>query len=72
MLPHAIFNSYTLPAGQFRLGDRVEVRVEYRDRLDISDLKARDLSHCGDNDVSCATKPGSSCFLRVGWKVLYL
>jgi hypothetical protein len=70
LLPHAIFNSYTLPAGQYRLGDRVEVRVEYRDRLDVRDLKARDLSHCGPNDLSCATRPG--CFLRVGWKVLYL
>ncbi len=72
ILPHAIFQSYTLPAGQFRLGDRVEVRVEYRDRLDVRDLKARDLSHCGFNDISCATKPGGSCFVRVGWKVLYL
>jgi len=72
ILPHAIFKSYTLPAGQFRLGDRVEVRVEYRDRLDLSDLKARDLSHCGVNDLSCPTKPGGNCFLRVGWKVLYL
>jgi hypothetical protein len=72
LLPHAIFSSYTLPAGQFRLGDRVEVRVEYRDRLDISDLQARDLSHCGANDLSCPTKPGGNCFLRVGWKVLYL
>jgi hypothetical protein len=72
ILPHAIFNSYTLPAGQFRLGDRVEVRVEYRDRLDLRDLKARDLSHCGDKDLSCPTRPGGACFLRVGWKVLYL
>jgi hypothetical protein len=69
LLPHA-FNSYTLRARQYRLGDRVEVRVEYRDRLDVRDLKARDLSHCGRNDLSCATKPG--CFVRVGWKVLYL
>jgi hypothetical protein len=72
LLPHAIFDRYTLPAGQFRLGDRVEVRVEYRDRLDLRDLKARDLSHCGANDLSCADKPGGDCFLRVGWKVLYL
>jgi hypothetical protein len=72
LLPYAIFNSYTLPAGQYRLGDRVEVRVEYRDRLDVRDLKARDLSHCGPSDLSCATKPGGNCFLRVGWRVLYL
>ena len=41
LLPNAIFDSYTLPAGQYRLGDQVEVRVEYRDRLGIRDPKAR-------------------------------
>jgi hypothetical protein len=74
LLPFAIFSSYTLPASQYRLGDRLEVRVEYRDRLDIKNLKAREesLSHCNPNDLSCPIKPGSDCFLRVGWKVLYL
>jgi hypothetical protein len=72
LLPYAIFNSFTLPAGQYRLGDQVEVRVEYRDRVDVHDLKARDLSHCGPGDLACETRPGSRCFLRVGWKVLYL
>ena len=72
LLPHAIFNSYTLPAGQYRLGDRVEVRVEYRDRLGVQDPGSRNLSHCKPTDLSCETKPDSKCFLRVGWRVLYL
>jgi hypothetical protein len=72
LLPHAIFDRYTLPASQYRLGDQVEVRVEYRDRLGIRDPKALDLSHCKPTDLSCETRPGSKCVLRVGWKVMYL
>jgi hypothetical protein len=72
VLPNAIFERFTLPAGQYRLGDQVEVRVEYRDRLDLRDLKARDVSHCDPLGLSCEDKPKSKCFLRVGWKVMYL
>jgi hypothetical protein len=71
LLPEAIFSRYAIPARQFRLGDEVEVRVEYRDRLDVSPLTARKLN-CGRDDLSCQSSPDSGCFLRVGWKVLYL
>jgi hypothetical protein len=71
LLPHEVFNSYTLRAGQYRLGDRVEVRVEYRDRLSVSGMAARN-SHCGATALSCEARPDSKCFLRVGWRVLYL
>jgi hypothetical protein len=64
------FPELVLPARLYQPGDRVEVRVEYLDRLDL--IQARDLSHCKPNEPHCELVAGSKCYQRITWTVIYL
>jgi hypothetical protein len=68
-LVNATFRNFVIPAREFQPGDEVEVRVEYRDRLD---LKTPRPSHCMEDDPLCEAKAGSGCTQRVTWTVVYL
>ncbi len=69
----AIFDSFTIPAREYQPGDRIEVRVEYWDRLDLADPQARDFAtRCKPDDPVCELVPGSGCHQWITWTVEYL
>ena len=69
----ATFSDFTVPAHEYQPGDRIDVRVEYWDRLDLADPTARDVgSHCDPEAATCELIPGSKCYQWITWTVEYL
>jgi hypothetical protein len=63
----------TLRAFAFRPGDRVQVRVEYRDRVNVIDPNARDFSVCDPDVLMCALRATApTCYQWITWTVEYL
>jgi hypothetical protein len=66
----------SLHESQYRIGDKVRVRVEIRDRNNGEDIK-NVLIGCNDADNCAVTTPNrafggrAGCLLRVGWTVEY-
>lgn len=63
------FRELTIAARRFGLGDRIEVRVQYLDRLDLSMPKARNFEHCQPGDTFCELVPKSGCYHWITWTV---
>jgi hypothetical protein len=72
-LVNATYREHFIPARQYQPGDRIQVRVQYWDRLGLTDPAARSLGHCQAGQAVCAiNKPGSTCYQWVTWEVEYL
>jgi hypothetical protein len=65
------FQNFIIPARRYRALDRIEVRLEYRDRLGVTNPAARSLAHCKPEDPLCAIGPDPKCYQRVTWTVDY-
>ena len=70
-LVNATSRDYVIRAREYRPGDKVDVRVEYRDRVGVGDDNARSLAGCNPAERTCGVQPGSTCYQRVSWTVEY-
>ena len=69
----ATFSDFTIPAREYQPGDRIDVRVEYWDRLDLENPDARDVQNrCDQQAPTCEVVPGSGCYQWITWTVEYL
>jgi hypothetical protein len=69
----ATFSDFTIPAREYQPGDRIDVRVEYWDRLDLENPDARNVQNrCDPEAPTCEIVPGSGCYQWITWTVEYL
>jgi hypothetical protein len=61
--------NFLIPAKSYQALQRIEVRLEYRDRVTAANPGARSLAHCKPEDRLCESSPG--CYQWVTWTVDY-
>jgi hypothetical protein len=63
--------SFIIPPRRYQALQRIEVRLEYRDRVGVANPAARSLAHCHEDDRLCAIPGDSACYQWVTWTVEY-